>query len=243
MKPAGIGTCFELSRNQKIILMLEQEMILQDMPLLKQMHRGSEKAFDELMDKFLPLISRNAFRILCDRSDSEYVTEKVFVDLWYDAMSYDDRYTLAEWLLSRTCLNSRMRISRRRMLTIFGIRPSLFSLSRPKVENVDDYLTTLAWELFCRASDNMTQLQRIVFSLSVLEEIPEYKVASIIQMSEYRVNLALGRAIQKIHAELRRFGRPEDYDRYIVFIRKISDSLIDLQSIKAKVSGQVNKGV
>lgn len=136
-----------------------------------------------------------------------------------------------------------MRISRRRMLTIFGIRPSLFSLSRPKVENVDDYLTTLAWELFCRASDNMTQLQRIVFSLSVLEEIPEYKVASIIQMSEYRVNLALGRAIQKIHAELRRFGRPEDYDRYIVFIRKISDSLIDLQSIKTKVSGQVNKGV
>jgi hypothetical protein len=82
-----------------------------------------------------------------------------------------------------------------------------------------------------------------VFSLSVLEEIPEYKVASIIQMSEYRVNLALGRAIQKIHAELRRFGRPEDYDRYIVFIRKISDSLIDLQSIKTKVSGQVNKGV
>ena len=223
--------------------MLDQEMILQDMPLLKQIHRGSEKAFEELMDKFMPLISRTSFRILCDRSDSEYVTEKVFVDLWYDAMSYDDRYTLAEWLLSRTCLNSRMRISRRRMLTIFGIRPSLFSLSRPKVENVDDYLTTLAWELFCRASDNMTQLQRIVFSLSVLEEIPEYKVASIIQMSEYRVNLALGRAIQKIHAELRRFGRPEDYDRYIVFIRKISDSLIDLQSIKTKVSGQVNKGV
>ena len=62
--------------------MLEQEMILQDMPLLKQIHRGSEKAFEELMDKFMPLISRTSFRILCDRSDSEYVTEKVFVDLW-----------------------------------------------------------------------------------------------------------------------------------------------------------------
>ena len=74
--------------------MLEQEIILQDMPLLKQMHRGSEKAFGALMEKYMPLISRTSFRILCDRSDSEAVTEKVFVKLWHDVMSYDDRFTL-----------------------------------------------------------------------------------------------------------------------------------------------------
>lgn len=44
--------------------MLEQEMILQDMPLLKQMHRGSEKAFEALMEKYMPVISRTSFRIL-----------------------------------------------------------------------------------------------------------------------------------------------------------------------------------
>lgn len=222
--------------------MLEQETILQDMPLLKQMHRGSEKAFEALMEKYLPLISRTSFRILCDRSDSEAVTEKVFVQLWHDVMSYDDRFTLAEWLLRRACVYSRLRISRRRLLYFTGVRPDLFALSKPKVEHVDDYLTTMAWEVFCRASSKMTPVQRIVFSLAVLEQLPDYKVAEITGLFKYRVNIALHRAQQKIYAELKRFGKPDDYDSYIGFVRRISDSLIDLDRLKNEVLRLVNSG-
>lgn len=220
----------------------DQETILQDMPLLKQMHRGSEKAFEMLIEKYMPLISRTTFRILCDRSDSEAVTEKVFIQLWHDVMAYDDRYTLAEWLLRRACLYSRLRISRRRLNYIAGLRPDLFALSKPKVENTDDYLTTVAWELFCRASARMTPVQRIVFTLNVLEELPDYKVASITGLFRYRVNIALRRAHQKIHTELKRFGKPDDYEPYIGFIRKISDSLIDLERLRKEVVGLVKAG-
>lgn len=222
--------------------MLEQETILQDMPLLKQMHRGSEKAFEALMDKYLSLISHTSFRILCDRADSEAVTEKVFVQLWRDVMSYDDRFTLAEWLLRRTCIYSRLRISRRRLLSFTGVRPDLFALSKPKVDHIDDYLTTMAWEVFCRASSKMTPVQRIVFSLVVLEQLPDYKVAEITGLFNYRVNIALSRAQCKIQAELKRFGRTGDYDSYIGFVRRISDSLIDPDRIRKEVMALVTSG-
>lgn len=222
--------------------MNDQEIILQDMPLLKETHRGSEKAFHTLMDKYMPLVSRTTFRILCDRSDSEAVTEKVFIQLWHDVMAYDDRYTLAEWLLRRTCLFTRLRISRRRLLYFAGIRPDLFALSKPKAEHTDDYLTTMAWEIFCRASARMTPVQRIVFTLNVLEQLPDYKVAAITGLFNYRVKIALNRAVRKVHSELARFGSSDEYERYIGFVRKISDSLIDLERLKKEVLNLVSSG-
>ena len=212
--------------------MNDQEMILQDMPLLKEMHRGSTKAFEALIDKYISLISHTSFRILCDRSDSEAVTEKVFVHLWHDAMSYDDRYTLAEWLLKRTCIYSRLRISRRRILSLAGVRIEVFSLSKPRAENADDYISTMAWELFCRASARMTPAQRIVFSLVELERLPDYKVSSIAGMSGFRVRIALRSARRKLQAELKHFSRQDEYEEYVGFIRRVSDSLIDLQRLK-----------
>ena len=226
---------FNLFARNKKRFMDDQERILQDMPLLKEMHKGSVKAFEILIDKYITLISRTSFRILCDRSDSEAVTEKVFVQLWYDAMSYDDRYTLAEWLLRRTCIYSRLRISRRRMLCLAGLRPELFALSKPKVGNTDDFIATMAWEIFCRASARMTPLQRIVFSLVELEQLPDYKVASITGLFNFRVGIALRRARQKLTAELKHLGKQDDYDKYVGFIRRISDSLIDLKRLNGEI--------
>lgn len=222
--------------------MNEEEIILQDMPLLKELHRGSERALETLMNKYLPLVSRTAFRILCDRLDSEAVTEKVFLQLWHDVMAYDDRYTLAEWLLRRTCLYSRLRISRRRFLSFAGVRTDVFALSRPKVDDIDDYLTNMAWELFCRASGSMTPVQRIVFSLVVLEQVPDYKVAAITGLSTYRVKLALCRSHNKLSSELKRFGKLDDYERYVGFVRRISDSLIDQDRLKKEVISFINSG-
>lgn len=222
--------------------MNDQETILQDMPLLKEMRRGSERALKTLMDRYMPLVSRTSFRILCDRSDSEAVTEKVFIRLWHDVMTYDDRYTISEWLIRRTCLFSRLRITRRRMLSVAGIRPDLFALSKPKAEHTDDYLTTMAWEIFCRASARMTPVQKIVFTLNVLEGLPDYKVVSITGLFSYRVKIAKARAVSKVHLELARFGRSDDYERYIGFICKISDSLIDLERLKKEVGDIVRSG-
>ena len=53
-----------------------------DIALIKDVSYGNLEAFDELMNRYLDLVSRTSFRILCDRKDSEYVTARVFVSLW-----------------------------------------------------------------------------------------------------------------------------------------------------------------
>ena len=40
-----------------------------DMTLMKEVAYGSMDAFEELMDRYLDLVSRTSFRILCDRRD------------------------------------------------------------------------------------------------------------------------------------------------------------------------------
>lgn len=206
-----------------------------DMALLRDIFQGSNVAFDELLDRYVPLVSRNTFRILCDRTDSEAVTRQVFIWFRQNLSLYDDRYSLEEWLLRRTFLFSRRRFFRRRMLRVAGQRPPLFAVSRPKVENMDDYITTQAWEMFCRASGKMTPIQRIVFTFVDLEGIDDGKTAFFTGLFGHRVAIARERARKRIKEELEVFGKTDEYDAYIGFIRKVSESLTDLEMIKKDI--------
>ena len=134
---------------------------------------GDVKAMKHLLEKYLDLVSRTSFRILCDRKDSEAVTKDVFVHAWNYSEKFDGSIPLDIWLLRLTSRYSRLRVTRRRLMYLFGKRPDLFVTTAPKAADYDDYVTKQAWELFCRASAALTIRQRILFTLCVLEEIPE----------------------------------------------------------------------
>jgi len=206
-----------------------------DMALLRDVAAGREDAFMEIMNRYLPLISRTTFRILCDRNDSESVAKQVFIYLWHNFDQYDDRFTLEEWLLRRTFYLSRLRISRRRILHVFGKRPALFAVSKPKAENTDDYITTQAWELFCRTSLKMTPVQRVVFTFVDLEQLGQEKTAYVTGLFRYRVRIAEERAEKKLKEELAGYGKVDDYEAYVGFMRKVSDGLTDLEAIKLMI--------
>lgn len=202
---------------------------------MKNVAYGSMEAFEELMDRYLGLVSRTSFRILCDRRDSEYVTARVFVDLWYDVLDYDDGFTVAEWLLRKTCYYSAARIIRRRILRIFGVVNDVFVQVTPKVEDEDDYVTKQAWELHCRASSHMTALQSAVYAMCILDGIPKESVARITGMTGFRISLALGRAEDKVRSQLRNYDRVNDYARYNTFLRKVADALTDMDKLKKMI--------
>ena len=202
---------------------------------MKNVAYGSMEAFEELMDRYLGLVSRTTFRILCDRRDSEYVTARVFVDLWYDVLDYDDRFTVGEWLLRKTCYYSAKRIMRRRILNLFGVVNDVFVQVTPKVEDEDDYVTTQAWELHCRASSHMTALQSAVYAMCVLDDIPKESVARITGMTGFRIALAMDRAEDKVRSQLRSCDRDHDYVRYNTFLRKVADALTDMDKLKKMI--------
>lgn len=200
---------------------------------------GDMRAMKHLMDRYLDLISRTSFRILCDRKDSEAVTRDVFVHVWNYSEKFDGSMSLALWLLHLTSRYSRLRVVRRRLMYLFGQRPDLFVTTAPKAADYDDYLTKQAWELFCRASLKLSIRQRVVFTLCVLEQLPDPDVMSITGLSQRCVTYLRSSAESRIRKELRRYGHPEDYERYIAFLRKVAEGFTQQEKLKRIIMASI----
>lgn len=198
-----------------------------DMTLMRDVSDGNAEAFKELMNRYLDMVSRTSFRILCDRTDSEFVTEKVFVTLWNDVLEYDDSLTVGEWLLRLTYRECRVRLTRRHILHIFGVQNDVFVNVSPRVEDHDDYVTKQAWALHCRTTAHMSPLQCAVYAMCVLDGMSVESVSKITARSHLRVETALRISKEIVLSELQSYGRGSSYCRYNVFLRKVADSLTD----------------
>ena len=233
--------CFNL---HGIIVMKENDvddMLLKssDFNLLKEISCGNADAFSVLLKRYLDVVSQTSFRIMCDRSGSEYVTEEVFASFWYEVQDYDDRYSLKEWLLRKTCRLCLRRIYRRKLLTVFGVESDVFVQASPKVEDVYDYLTKLAWELYCRATTHMTALQCISYALCSLEDISVPDAAYIVTCPRFMMEKAHDSAREKVIHELMHYRREGDYDRYLRFLKRIGESLTDHKRLISNISVRI----
>lgn len=182
---------------------------------------SKEEVRKDIMDRYLDLVSRTSFRILCDSEDSIAVTMDVFDYVSSHIDDFDGEHPLRQWILSVTCWKSRLRITRRRLMYILGRRPDLYFTSSPKIQDQDDYVTKQAWEIYCRASLKLTAGQRIVFALGTLEQLTDEEIADITGMSVFRIRYATAAAEGTVKAELARFGKMESYPDYIRFVRNV----------------------
>lgn len=196
---------------------------------------GDVRAMKHLMDNYLDLVSRTSFRILCDRKDSEAVTVDVFLHAWNYAEKYDGSMPLSYWLLRLASRYARLRIARRRILYFFGRRPDLFVTAAPKASDYDDYVTKQAWELFCRTSIKMSPLQRTLFTLCVLEELPVDDVVNIVNVPKVYVNYLLSKAETRFRKKLRSLGSQDKYPDYVGFLRKVAEGFTEHDKLKRMI--------
>ena len=208
---------------------------MEDRVLLKGVLHGSVPAFKKLMTEYIPLVSRTSYRILCDRSDSEYVTREVFIMLWHDPLFFMYERTLPYALLRKTCTLSRMRLMRRRMYKLFSIYPDVFVVSSPIVASADECIARQAWEVFCRASLNCSETQRVIYCLCELEGMSLKEAAYVGRYPEFMVEDALDAARKKVKEELDVYGRMGDYISYVSFLRRVEDQLTDKVRLQTSI--------
>lgn len=169
---------------------------------------GSQGAFDEVMDRYMPMVSRTSYRILCDREDSEDVTQEVFIKIWRNASDFDCRYSLSTWIYRITCNLCYDRLRRRKILSFFSITPSLFETSAPMSPSPEeDFITKETWEIFCRASRHLSPKQRAVFTLRDLEGLETEEVEAVTGITPDQIKSSLHIARKKIRQELERYGK------------------------------------
>ena len=187
----------------------------------------------QMMDMYMSMVYRNAFRILCDRRDAETVARQVFVSLWKKSGAVQG--SIEDWLLLRTCMYCRLRIMRWRLLWIFNVRRDVFVVTSRIMDEDNDYEAKQAWQLFCRASFRMTPLQRMSYALCVLEGLEKARTASILRISRTRLSLALERAAKSIRSELSMYGKSNLYMPYVAFVRRVADDGRDVPELEDAV--------
>lgn len=209
------------------------ECLMDERILIKEVSEGNRSAFLTLMDVCLPLVSRTSYRIMCDRGDSEYITERVMLTLWREPMSFADdiRYEL----LRRTCHSCRIRLFRRRVLQLFSIDPDVYVASSPRVHSYDEYVARQAWQVFCRASSAFTDLQRVIYTLCELEQLPVGYVSVLTGNRPVLIERLLKSSRAVVEEELEHYGRIDDYEAYVGFIRKVEDQLTDKVGIQRNI--------
>ena len=90
---------------------------------------------------------------------------------------------------------------------IFYNRPPVYTYSLAEKRTSEDFIKGQVWEIYCRASRNMTPLQRVVYALMELEQLPVTDVAKITGLMPFLVTSALDNSREKVKKELRRYGR------------------------------------
>ena len=193
---------------------------------------GEIRAMKHLMDRYLDLVAITAFRILCDRKDCEAVTRDVFIHAWNYSENYDGTISLRMWILRLTCKYARRQMVVRRLMYIFGHRPDLFVTSSPKAPNYDDYVTKQAWELYCRASVSLSFRQRELFTLCVLEVISPDEASMITRISKRGIMRLLSESESIFRRELRHYGKADEYDRYVGFLRVVEEGFVEHDKLK-----------
>lgn len=179
-----------------------------DDTLMKAVALGHHDALRLLMDRYMPMVSRTAYRILCDREESLYVSQEVFLKVWQKASRFDERHSVATWLYRITSNISAGLLRRRRIRNVFLPQSSVYEMSaRTAMPPEEDYMTKETWDIFCRASEKLSLKQRLVYALRELEELPPSMVSEITDMTSDQIKNNLSAARRKLKAELQKYGK------------------------------------
>lgn len=179
-----------------------------DTALMGAVALGLQDALRVVLDRYMPMVSRTSYRILCDRDDSEDVTQEVFIRIWRNASAFDGRYSLSTWIYRITCNLCYDRLRRRKVLSFLSISPPVYETSAPEASSPEeDFITKETWEIFCRASHNLSPKQRTIFTLRDLEGLDTEVVIAVTGLTADQIKSNLHIARKKIRQELERYGK------------------------------------
>ncbi|MBI5162056.1 MAG: ECF RNA polymerase sigma factor SigK [Micrococcales bacterium] len=171
--------------------------------LLLRVADGDRDAFSDLYDRLSPRVFGLVKRLLRDHSQSEEVTQEVFLELWQTAGRYEARRgTATGWILTMTHRRAVDRIrasqaSRDRDLRI-GVRdwePDLDTVA----ENVE---ITMENERVKRAMSRLTDLQRQAVVLSYYGGYSHSEVAEMLHIPVGTVKTRLRDGMIRLRDEL-----------------------------------------
>lgn len=180
----------------------------EDADIIRSVAGGRLDAFRLVVERYMDMVARTSWRILCDRNAGDEVTRSVFMWIWKRSSSYDEILSVRAWIYRITCSFCYERLRRRRWLDILAMSPDVYDKSAPQaLSEEDDYITKETWVVFCRASRELTAEQRVVYVLYELEGVSLHEAAAITGKHFDEAGRDLRTARNRVKRELEIYGK------------------------------------
>ena len=156
---------------------------------------GDAGAFALIVERYRQSVFRICVRILGDSGQAEDAVQETFVRAWQSLQGYDPRYSIATWLRTiacRLCYDELRRRTRRQQYELDACRQGSGDGSGdPESLRMSRELESL----FRKAASGLSPMQRTVFVLAEIEQLPFYEVHRITGWSAVQIksNLCIAR--------------------------------------------------
>ncbi len=162
-------------------------------------------SFQKLVEMNQSFVYAVAFRLLCNESDTEEVVQDTFVRIWKNLSRFNHEMRFSTWLykIAVNLCYDRMRSLKFRMNHVPLNIDGLAIRNLPSQENIEtNYVNREMAGIIRYLTDRLSPQQRIVFSLSELEDLSVAEISEITGMTPEKIKSNLYCAKQSMRKKL-----------------------------------------
>lgn len=171
--------------------------------LLGRVAQGDEGAFGELYDRMAPRVLGLVRRLLVDPSQSEEVTQEIFLEIWQTATRYEaQRGGASTWILTMAHRRAVDRIRSSQASRDRDIKIGIRDLAVAYDEVSETVGVRIEHERVEKAMSRLTELQRQAISLAYYGGLSQSEVAERLQIPLGTVKTRLRDGMIRLRDEL-----------------------------------------
>ncbi|MBI3219403.1 MAG: RNA polymerase sigma factor [Bacteroidetes bacterium] len=175
-----------------------------DLNLIQQAQRGDRQAFRQMVTHYQVFLYAVAFRYLGNAADAEDVVQEVFIKLWKNLSAYRSEVKMSTWLyriLVNHCLDMKKKTSYQNERNQQSVETIV---NHPDQSSpLDKLVQTELTQLYQKAIDQLSDMQKMIYVLRDVEDLPSAEVCQLVNVSEDQVKSNLYHARKKIQAYIK----------------------------------------
>ncbi|NCB23931.1 MAG: RNA polymerase sigma factor [Bacteroidia bacterium] len=175
---------------------------MSDEQLIKDIISGNQAAFKNLMEKYQLQVFRTVMGFVHLKEDAEEVTQDIFVRVYQSLSSFHHDAEFSTWLYRITVNTSLNFLHSNRKNRLLQSLEAIFSHRSEKKTPLEELEHAERDRRIRMAIDALPEKQRMAFILSRYEELPQKKIAAVMNRSEGAVEQLLQRAKENLKKKL-----------------------------------------
>lgn len=171
---------------------------MNDKEHIQRVLEGNREAFRFLVDKYQEKVFRTAMGFVHQQEEAEDITQETFIRAYQSLQTFQGDSEFSTWLYRiaiNTCLNT---LSQKRKNIFIRQAEKLMQkalhLKSYEPDPQEQLVNQESSERIRKAIDNLPEKQRLAFTLSKYDDLPQKEIAEILKISEGAVEQLLQRA-------------------------------------------------